>query len=93
MNSPERSAKRSSPWYTLLPCEQELATAVLHASWFPRFDSTRIEFAFEARPKRRRCITTLDAFRRALHDYLALVCTGRAEAGPEAAQTGNAGAR
>jgi hypothetical protein len=33
MNSPEPSAKRSSPWYTLLPCEQELATAVLQALW------------------------------------------------------------
>ena len=93
MNSPEMSAKRSSQCYTLLPCEQELATAVLQALWFPLFDSTHIEFASEARPKTLRCIATLDAFRRAHHDYLAFVCTGGAAAGSAASQTGNAGAR
>jgi hypothetical protein len=34
MNNPETSAKRSSQWYTVLPCEQESATAVLQALWF-----------------------------------------------------------
>ncbi len=60
MNSPATSAKRSGPWYTLLPGEQELATAVFQALWFPLFDSTHIEFAFDARPKTLRCITTPD---------------------------------
>jgi hypothetical protein len=45
MNHPEMSTKCSSQWYTLLPCEQELATAVLQAVWFPLCDSTHIEFA------------------------------------------------
>ncbi len=93
MNNPERSAKRSSPWHMLLPGEQELAALVLQALWFSLFDSTHIELAFEARPKTLRCITTLDAFRRALHDHLAFVCTAGAAAGSVAAQTGNAGVR
>ncbi len=93
MNNPVRSAKRSGPWYTLLPCEQELATAVLQALWFPLFDSTHIELAFDARLKTLRCITTWDAYRQALRDYLAFVRTGGVAAGSVAVQTGNAGAR
>ena len=69
--------KRTDPWFVLLPDEQQRATPVLQAIWFQLFERSCIELAFEERPRMLRCLTTINAYHRALHDYFAFACIGQ----------------
>ena len=84
------SHRRNNPGYCVLPGEREMATTALHALWDFLFDPTFIESSFEARPRHLRSLTTVDAFRRALHDFFAYVCIDQ---GADLVDRGVAGVR